>query len=171
MNVKRSFLAGCLAAAGLIGACKKDDNQSLTDTDKNYMTQAAYSNLAEIDAGQLAATKGSKDSVKMYGTMMVADHQKAHASLDSMAKAKGFTLPTAPDAAHMATKQQLSALSGRAFDTTYINGQLTDHQKTITLFQSEIASGSNQNVRDFATKNLPVIQMHYTMADALRKKL
>ncbi len=169
--MKKRFLFSTLVVGVIFSACHKDDKQSLNDTDRNYMMQAALSNLAEIDAGTLASTKGNKDSTKMFGAMMVADHQKANASLDSLAKVKGVTLPTAPDAEHVALKQRLSTLSGRTFDTAYINSQVKDHQKTITLFQSEISGGMDQNTRDFASKNLPVIQMHYTMADALSKKL
>lgn len=173
MNVKMMIctLAG---AAILLNACDKDDDNTnqLSTQDRNFMTQATYSNLAEIDAGQLAATKGNKDSVKMYGTMMVTEHTKANTSTDSLAKAKGVTgLPTSVDAEHAALKTRLSGYTGRQFDTAYINAQVNDHIKTINLFQTEISNGQNQDVKNFATKLLPNLQMHLTHAQTLQKGL
>lgn len=173
MNVKKAVGFCFVSAAIVLTACDKDDDNKnqVSDGDKNYMVQAAYSNLAEIEAGQLASTKGNKDSVKMYGNMMIAEHTKAHASLDSLAKTKGVTLPTAVDAEHAALKTRLTGYSGRTFDTAYVNAQVRDHAKTVTLFQSEISGGQNQDVKNFATKLLPAIQMHLTHAQTLQKGL
>lgn len=173
MNMKKIIFCCCFSTVVLASSCGKDDNNTnpLSTTDKTYMSQAAFSNLAEIDAGQLASMKGMNDSVKIFGMMMIAEHQKANTSLDSLAKAKGVTLPTAIDSEHVALKQRLSALSGRGFDTVYMNSQVKDHLKTITLFQAELTNGTNQNVKDYANKYLPNVQMHYTMADRLSKKL
>lgn len=78
------YLAGCLLALVSLGACTKDKDKTLNDVDTNFMVQAAYSNLAEIDAGALAASKGQKDSVKMYGAMMVQEHTLAHTELKAL---------------------------------------------------------------------------------------
>lgn len=172
-NVKKALCFCFLSTAIFLTACDKDDDNSnqTSATDKDFMTQAAYSNLAEIEAGQLAATKGNKDSVKMYGTMMIAEHTKANASLDSLAKTKGVTLPTTVDAEHAALKTRLSGYTGRTFDTAYTNAQVKDHAKTVTLFQSEISGGQNKDVIGFANKLLPNIQMHLTHAQAIQKGL
>ena len=173
MNLKKA-LGYCLVSAAIVlTACDKDDdnNNQVSNSDKDYMTNAALSNLAEIDAGQLAATKGNKDSVKMYGNMMIMEHTKANASLDSLAKTKGVTLPTTVDAEHAALKTRLSGYSGRTFDTAYVNAQVKDHAKTVTLFQSEIAGGQNKDVINFANKLLPNIQMHLTHAQTIQKNL
>ena len=173
MNVKKAACFCFVSAAIVLTACDKDDDNKnqLSDGDRNYLVQAAYGNLAEIDAGQLATTKGNKDSVKMYGTMMIAEHTKANASLDSLAKIKGVTLPTTVDAEHAALKTRLTGYTGRTFDTAYVNAQVKDHAKTVTLFQSEIAGGQNQDVKNFANKLLPAIQMHLTHAQTLQKGL
>ena len=173
MNVKKAVCFCFLSAAIVLNACDKDDDNKnqISEGDRNYFLQAAYGNLAEIDAGQLAITKGNKDSVKMYGTMMVAEHTKANASLDSLARTKGVTLPTTPDAEHVALKTRLSGYTGRTFDTAYINAQVKDHAKTVILFQSEMAGGQNQDVKNFANKLLPSIQMHLTTAQTLQKGL
>jgi putative membrane protein len=65
----------------------------------------------------------------------------------------------------------LNSLSGRSFDTAYINSQIKDHQKTLSIFQMEINDGDNQNVRNYASKYLPHIQMHLQKADSLSRAL
>lgn len=172
MNLKKIILGCSFSSAVIMSSCGKDDDQAMLSTaDRNFMTQAAYGNLAEVDAGTLASTKGTNDSVKIFGMMMVMDHQKAFNTLDSLAKTKGVTVPSTIDSEHVALRQRLTSLSGRSFDTAYMNSQVKDHLKTITLFQAQSSGGTDQSTRDYANKFLPAIQMHYTMADRLSKKL
>jgi putative membrane protein len=169
MRFSKMMIAGCLGALLALGACEKDDD--LNATDRDFMTKAAYGNLAEIDAGRLASEKGEADSVRMFGSMMVTDHQKAHAELDSLADKRDFTLPTAPDAEHQALKQLLETLSERDFDTTYMNSQIVDHKKTIELFEKEVSSGNDKGLRNYASSKLPALRMHLTHAESIRAGL
>lgn len=170
MKVRNLIAGGCLLAT-VFTACKKDDDNSLNSTDKNFLVQAAFSNNNEIDAGQLASTKGTKDSVKMYGSMMVSDHTTANTELHTVADPNGVQLPTTPDPAHVVIKQQLMAMTaGTMFDTAYIRGQVRDHNATIALFQDEIANGKNQAVKDLASKKLPVITAHQQLATTISNR-
>lgn len=171
MKMSRILVGGCLLVT-VVTACSKTNESSLNDTDRNFLVQAGYSNMAEIDAGSLAATKGSRDSVKMYGTMMVSDHTTANNELKAVADPRGVTLPTAPDAPHQAIKQQLMAMAaGKMFDTAYINGQVRDHQATIALFNNEVANGKDQTVKNLASGKLPTLQAHLTLANTISAKL
>jgi putative membrane protein len=174
----RLFLLATLFLS-LIVSCKddKDDNnnnnnnndQSLNDKDKQFLTMAAYSNYAEIDAAQLAGTKATDTAVKNFSFLMVTEHQMALNELKSLAQNR-VTLPTGPDQAHITLKQQLSAMSGRKFDSTYIHLQVTDHQAAETLFKDEINNGKNADVKNYANKYLPHIQMHLTKAISISSK-
>lgn len=153
-------------------ACSNDDdNSSLNATDRDFMVQASYSNEAEISAGSIAASKGSADSITMFGQMMVIDHGKAESSLDSLANALSVEIPSTPDTAHIAKAAVLQTLSGYTFDTAYINAQVIDHSATIAIFQKEISAGNNTQVKAFANKNLPIIQMHFEEAQSIQKQL
>jgi putative membrane protein len=159
-----------VALGAFIFGCSKDNNNDVNQvntTDRNFVVQASYSNKDEIAAGAIASTKGMRDSIMMFGQMMVADHTKAQTSLDSIAGALGIVTPVGPDSVHLVIGQQLMAASGHSFDTMYIHGQVIDHQKTINLFQDEISNGNNRLIKDFANKNLPVIKMHYAMATSI----
>lgn len=76
-------------------------------------------------------------------------------------------LPTTPDSAHVHMKMMLMMLSGRAFDSAYMKMQVVDHINTINLMQTEINTGSDQRVKDYASSHLPAVQMHKQMADSI----
>lgn len=156
---------------GAIGCNKDDDSINNKSMDQDFMTKAAYSNLAEVDAGQVAASRGSDMAVTMFGQMMVTDHNTAQSELMATAISKGVSLPTGPDSAHVAMKAMLMTMSGRAFDSMYVHGQIADHQATIDLMQNEINTGSDNEAKSYANKYLPKVQMHKHMVDSIASAL
>jgi putative membrane protein len=165
-------LAGILLfiAASMPSGCSKSDNHSgnsLNSNDKQFLVSASYSNVDEVDAGTLASTKAGNAGVKGFGQMMMTDHWIAEDELKNLADSLQVPVPQQPDSVHQAIKQTLIGLSGMTFDTTYLHGQINDHQNTIALMQNEINSGQNTAVTNYARKYLPKIQMHLMMADSL----
>lgn len=161
-----SFAALALVA---LFACNKNNNNNnaVNANDKTFVTMAAMSNYAEISAGQLAVTKTADPMVSAFAQKMITDHTNAQDSLQMLAGQLGLYAPDSLDAAHVQMAQTLSALSGRAFDSAYVHGQVTDHQNTVNLFQNENSAGSNAQVKTFESVHLPIIQMHLMMADSL----
>jgi predicted outer membrane protein len=72
---------------------------------------------------------------------------------------------------HQVTMNRLEALSGNEFDQQYIDTQVSSHKETIELFQQEISSGKNAQLRQFAQKNLPLIKKHLQEALAIQTAL
>lgn len=169
--MKFKFLFAVIAIASVACSKNNNDNTSLNNEDNYFMQQASYANYAEINAGALASVKGNTDSVKMFGVMMVSDHGKAQSSLDSLGTKFNVTLPNTADSVHQAMYAVLQLQSGKTFDTMYMNGQVNDHIATVALFQKEIAEGNNAMVKNFATVNLPIIQMHLQDAENIRALL
>jgi putative membrane protein len=124
--------------------------------------------LAEVAAGKVAERRGD-ETVKAVGLQMVTDHTKADDELESVAKAQGLVIPTQPDAAHVASLAQLRKAKGSAFNNEYLEGQLTDHQRAIALFQQESQQGTDPQLKTFAANTLPILQQHLDMVkSALR---
>ena len=169
--MKKILLAASMALIVLASCKKDDDDNDINSTDQTFLTQVAIGNKAEIMAGQLASTKGSNAGVKEFGTMMVTEHTQAQTELQSVFSSVGMTMPDSVDAEHQALMTRLNSLTGFAFDTAYINSQVKDHQKTLAVFQSEVSAGKNDNVRNYANKYLPHIQMHLQKADSLSTAL
>lgn len=130
-------------------------------TDRDFMIKAAQGNIAEIQAGQLAAIQGSTDLIKRFGTMMVNDHTMALNELDSIVQREiRDSLPKEPDAEHKLLAQQLQNMKGKEFDEAYIQSQVKDHQTAIALFETEVSQGEHPALKAYATKTLPKLRMH-----------
>ena len=169
--MKTTKVLAILIVFTILISCKKNDDEvTLNAVDEQFLKAAARSNANEIDAGSLASAKATDGSVKQYGALMLSEHQQAQNELLPMAETKRVTVPTSPDERHMAIKQQLSQMSGRAFDSAYIITQVNDHKATLEMFVNEITNGMDQQVKDYANKYLPHIQMHFNRADSTAKR-
>ncbi len=171
-TLKTLLLTGYTLALGLT-ACNKDDDDTtaVSATDSGYMMRAAQGNLAEITAGNVASTKGMATMIKEFGSQMVTDHTTAQNKLQSVAQGANYTLPTEPDSAHKAMTMQMSMMSGRMFDSTYIHAQVKDHQATLDLLNTIMQNSSMTSLKNYAQESLPVVQMHYRHADSMARTM
>jgi putative membrane protein len=136
-------------------AIGKDSNP-----DESFFKSAAEAGLAEVAAGEDAQSKGSSQSVKDFGAMMVHDHTAANNKLKSIATSKGIELPAEPGIKHKAMKKAMDMKSGASFDKDYVNGQIKDHKDTIDLLKKEIATGKDPEAKAFASDTLPKVEAH-----------
>jgi putative membrane protein len=142
----------------MTGAPADSSTSAMADT--AFASKAAISGMAEVALGKMAASKGMDSKVKDFGKMMTMDHGKANAELMSIAKAKNITLPAGLDAEHQAKSDSLSKLSGKDFDKGYVQVMIEGHKKTLALMQSEASGGQDSQLKSFAAKTAPVVQMH-----------
>jgi putative membrane protein len=167
----KKSLAGALVVAVFMFSCDKDNDNDLNSTDRMFVTQVSIGNNAEIAAGQLAATKAENAAVKAFGQMMATEHGMAQTELKSVGTSAGISVADTVDAEHVALMARLNSLSGHSFDTAYMRSQVKDHQKTLDIFQSELNSGNHQQVKAYASKYQPHIQMHFQKADSLSRAI
>jgi putative membrane protein len=139
--------------------------------DRNFARAAAAGGLAEVELGLLANQKGQSSEARQFGQRMVNDHSKANTELKELAAAANIPLPNAPDAENQAMRERLDKAQGNAFDRDYIRGQITAHQETVQLFEYEIGSGQDSQLKTFASKALPVLMHHLEMAQNIDARL
>jgi putative membrane protein len=132
--------------------------------DSPFVTEAAKGGMAEVELGKLAADKASSPQVKQFGQKMADDHSKANDELKSIASQKNITLPSSLDPKDAALRDRLSKLSGEAFDRAYMQAMVNDHVKDVNAFKKESTSGKDPDVKAFASKTLPTLQDHLTLA-------
>jgi putative membrane protein len=150
--MKTALLSLVLAAAPLA---------VLADSpDASFYKTAAEAGMAEVDDGNLAASKGNSQAVKDFGARMVKDHGAANDKLKSIATAQGVDLPTSASVSDMATKAKLEVLSGDTFDKSYIKSQLKAHRQAVGLFKKESSSGQDAEAKAFAAQSLPMLRSH-----------
>ena len=138
---------------------------------KGFMTTAAESGMAEVQLGQLAQQKAQNADVKQFAQRMVTDHTKANNELKQLAQKENVTLPTDLNAKHKELMSRLQGLSGAEFDREYMKAQVDDHEKAVSLFQSQADKGDNAQAKAFASKTLPTLKQHLEMARDINGKL
>jgi putative membrane protein len=157
------------APAAAPAAAMPIEGVAFTEENRQFLTQAIQSGLAEVELARLARDRTESRAVRGFAQLMVDDHSAANQQLTALANAAGVTPPTQPDQAHQNLYAQLSALSGPAFDRAYMQGQVLNHQQAVDLFARQ-AQGDDQVAR-FAAQQLPVLQRHLSMAQAISETL
>lgn len=137
---------------------------ALVDTDRQFLTLVAQAGMTEVQAGALAETHGSADSVKRFGRQMVSDHTAAGKELAGLADRKHFALPATVDsenAQHLAT---LRGLTGTAFDGPYADMMVKGHEKVVKAFQTAVTGAVDPDIKAFAVNTLPTLTHHLELA-------
>src|SRR5690606_1212452 len=165
MTIMKTKIHYLLLAAIMVGfsACNDDDdepNNPISEQDKNFALNATYSNLAEIEMGQLAVSEATDESVHDFAEMMVTDHTNAQNQLANLAESLDIDLPDTLKNEHQVIQAQLMALEGTAFDSAYISSQVVAHQEAQQIFQTQIDQGLNPQLKEYATTTLSHIIMH-----------
>lgn len=159
-------------ALGFQTGCDNDDepgveNANLYAIDREFLEQAGQSNVAEIALGQLADQKAVDPDVKVYARRMITEHQAAQTELKALGNTKKWSVADQLNDVNRAKQEQLSALSGAAFDAAYMKGQVTGHQVTSAKFQMELDNGREADLKAYAAKYKPAVDDHLEEAIAL----
>lgn len=139
--------------------------------DSTFVMKAAMGGMMEVESGNVAQQNGMHDRVKAFATMMVNDHGKANNELMALASGRGVTLPTALPQDMQNHMEEMKKMKGKAFDKHYMGMMVNDHQKTIKDFETQANSGSDPDLKAWAAKTLPVLQMHRDSATAINSAI
>lgn len=135
--------------------------------DQSFVQQAASSDMFEIQSARLALQRSRNPAVRSFAQRMIADHTKSSQQLAALAQAKGIVMPTGLDPEQ---QRMMAAMENtrRIFDQEYFRQQAFAHQATATAYQTEINSGYDADLRNFAQMTLPIVQDHLAMAERMR---
>ena len=138
---------------------------TMSATDTDFANMAAMGGNAEIAWAKVAMQKSTNKGVQKYASKMVKDHTKAGNNLMKVAMKHNMTLPTGMSDEQSQMLSQLQQASAADFDKMYIQMSGVDaHQKMEALFQGEVSNGADADLKGFASKTLPTVQMHLKMA-------
>src|SRR5690606_41759378 len=82
-----------LFGAVTLQACSDDDDDNIRMDNQGFVTEAASSNMFEIEAGEMAVLQGNSADVKEYGGMMVLDHRATGVEMSTLVGRKGWDKP------------------------------------------------------------------------------
>lgn len=154
-------------------SCEEDEEprSPVSTQDREFATQASYSNLAEIAMGQLALSDGNNTSIREFAQMMVTDHTNAQDELRYLAESHELEIPDTLNIEQQALYDQLSQLEGYPLDSAYISSQVVAHQEAQQIFQRQIDQGENTQIVGYASSILQHINMHLARAMELKEEL
>jgi len=132
--------------------------------DQAFVAKAAKAGQAEVDLATLAQKKATTEKARTLASQLRTDHERANAELMEIARRKGIAVDPSPteDMRQAATK--LNDANGAAFDTTYTDQIVQDHQAAVQLFEDYSHTGTDTDLKAFATKVLPTLRHHLEMA-------
>uniref|UniRef100_A0A8J7VU99 DUF4142 domain-containing protein n=1 Tax=Coralloluteibacterium stylophorae TaxID=1776034 RepID=A0A8J7VU99_9GAMM len=168
MNARVLTLACAIAAACTAPAVLAQDapaaradapaagaRADLTAADRDFVMKATRSNKTEIAASELALDSAQSDEVRQFAQKMLTDHRKLG---EDMKKVAGPPPAVEADTRVLAP---LRELEGDAFDTTFADSMVEEHEKAVALFQKTAGDDAHsQGIRDLARKALPTLQQH-----------
>jgi putative membrane protein len=137
---------------------------------QDFVTEAAESDMLEIESSRLALAKAD-DKSKLFANRMITDHTQTSKELKGLVtggKVKA-NLPTMMDKSHQSKLDKLKSLDGAEFTKEYDSLQLAAHKDAVSLFERYAKGGENADLKAFAGKYLPVLREHLKMAEALQK--
>jgi len=134
--------------------------------DSDFLQNAISNNMADVQAGQLAAQKGSSPAVKQLGQSIVASRTETVNAETSLANAMQVQVPASAQAGN----SSLSGLSGTSFDQAYLDMTIARDQQLIADYQ-QAAQGGNAQVAALAQKALPDLQSQLQTAQMLRMRM
>jgi len=139
-------------------------SSQLSSSDMKFIREASQGGIAEVKMGYMGVQNGTSTQVKNLGQKLIQDHTAANKELEQLASQKGAVITPELDAKHQKDLDALSKLSGAEFDKAYIHHAVMDHEKDIKKFQAAADKATDQDIRAFAQRTLPVLQQHLDMA-------
>ena len=141
----------------------------LSPQDMQFLRTASAAGLSEVQEGQMAQSKGDA-AVQKIGAQMVADHTKINHQLADLAQTKGVAVSSSSTNAQAAQAAHLNELGSASFNRIYLRDQKLAHEQAIKLFRTEAQSGTDADLKKFASTNLPTLQEHLQMIEAAQKQ-
>ena len=144
------------------------DGEQRPAFDSEFLTKAASGGMLEVQLGQQVAQKATTPDAKSFAQQMVTDHTKSNNELKALAAQKNITLPTTLGKDQQKVYDEVLAEKGVDLDKKYVSAMLTDHQEDIKEYQEAVTQSGDANVKTYAQKNLPVLQMHLGMLQKMQ---
>lgn len=142
---------------------------AVSERDRTWLTEIHQANLAEIQTGTIAETRGHDPAVRSAAHKIVTDHTHLDADVSRTAGRLGVQLPRTPAPDQVAAKTRLDKKSGTQFDHDFVTTMIAGHQQAITKTQAETSGGSAPEVTQLAKSALPKLHQHQDMLRSIAR--
>lgn len=150
---------------------------SLFTSDGRMVGRFLMSNDVDLSFARIAYASATSEEVKAFALRMLTDHTQIVASLRALSSDHDIT-PTEDDAARdlrdLSTLQRdsLRALTGRAFDSTYVAMELDRHRAMLSMIDDVLLPRARSaDLRETLASSRPIIAAHVAHAEQLEATL
>ena len=171
--MKVMYVAGLAAALALPAAAASAQGV----TDPQIAAIVVTANQVDIDAGKIAAARGTNPEVKKFGEQMAADHSGVNKSATELVTRLKVTpeenaTSRALKAGGEKNVAHLKTLKGAAFDKAYVDHEVTYHQSVLdALDKTLVPNASNAELKALLVKVRPAFVAHLEHAKHLQASL
>jgi putative membrane protein len=113
-----------------------------SQADKDFVAKVSQGGLYEVEAGKVAAIKGSSPVIKDFGVLESHDHEGVNAALKHVAAETGVPIKPGLNAEFTARLNKLKAVPADQFDAYYVTDMKQIHNNDEGLFAKEANEGS-----------------------------
>lgn len=139
---------------------------SASDADREFVGKVSQGGLYEVEAGKIAAMRGTVPAVKNFGALDAHDHVGVNSQLKSIAKATNVSIAPGLNAEFSERLSKLKGKSASEFDAYYIDDMKQIHNKDEGLFVKEAEEGS-PSYKEFAHNTAVLVKAHLGWLNAL----
>jgi putative membrane protein len=125
-----------------------------------FLKKAGEMQEAQIALGRLASERAANKRVKELGEEMIGAHKRLSRDVQDHAARLGVQLPSELSEEHKKNMKELSQLSGHAFDRTYLQYILRDHQNDVNEFEGSMQTVEDADVLHWSYRVLPMLRAH-----------
>jgi putative membrane protein len=146
-------------------------------TDPQIAMIAVTADNVDIEAGKLAAEKSTNPKVKEFAELMVRDHTSVNSQATALAKKLNVTPEESATSRSLKSDgdknlEKLRGLSGAAFDTAYVDNEVTYHEAVAkVLDETLIPNTKNAELKSLLESAKPIFASHLKHAKELQSTL
>jgi putative membrane protein len=135
------------------------------EEDSKFMVAAADIALFECQLAELAQVNASSPGLKQLGRKVMDDHIISNIALGALAERKNITIPPVMSERYKNKYDSLSKVKGPEFDKIYLGYMMEDHKKDLNRFEKEIENGKDNDIKNWANRELLLLQNHLDIAE------
>lgn len=161
---RRAIWIGGISALALAAtAARVSQARQDRTSGKEFLLRVAEDGMDKIATGQYAMRHTARPEIRRFSLEMIDDQAIADDTLRELASRKGVELPQA--SATPLRGSRLVALRGEAFDRSYLEQVVSRHRAQLAEYKWEAQTAADPEIRDFASKMVPVLQVYLDTAE------
>ena len=150
------WLGAVVLAAGL---AQVRAAETASPADQAFVAKVSQGGAYEVEAGKIAAVRGTSPVVKNLGVLEAHDHEGVGAELKRIAAATGVAIKPGLNAEFTERLAKLKSVPADQFDAAYVADMKQIHNKDEGLFKQESGDGSAA-YKGFAVRTAVLVNAH-----------